>query len=250
LYYHARSYDPAIGRFVSADSVVPGAGALTVAPSDATAAAAWAQRGGGPANPQELNRYSYALNNPVRFGDPTGHCIEPLSGIMCVGGALLAKFLFDVVVVVVGGALIYDSVNQMVDEPADSNAGEQADPDAGISVSPKVQEIPEEDLPTRASSGRATNVAGYAPDQPLPRNEDGEPIPSSSYPHTQLGVRTSKTTGETYRQTREWNEGRRRVKRTDWTDHRRPKQHTNPYDHYDEPNPTGGTPRGGKAHPR
>jgi RHS repeat-associated protein len=73
LYYHARSYDPAIGRFVSADSVVSGAGALTVAPSDATAAAAWAAGGGGPADPQALNRYSYVNNNPVNQIDPTGH---------------------------------------------------------------------------------------------------------------------------------------------------------------------------------
>jgi hypothetical protein len=27
----------------------------------------------GPQNPQALNRYSYVLNNPVRYTDPTGH---------------------------------------------------------------------------------------------------------------------------------------------------------------------------------
>jgi hypothetical protein len=27
----------------------------------------------GPANPQALNRYSYVLNNPLRYTDPTGH---------------------------------------------------------------------------------------------------------------------------------------------------------------------------------
>src|SRR5688572_4912224 len=27
----------------------------------------------GPANPQALNRYSYVLNNPLRYVDPTGH---------------------------------------------------------------------------------------------------------------------------------------------------------------------------------
>ena len=49
-YYNARYYDPGIGRFVSADTVVP-----------------------NPANPQSLNRYSYVLNNPLRYTDPTGH---------------------------------------------------------------------------------------------------------------------------------------------------------------------------------
>ncbi|WP_423222644.1 RHS repeat-associated core domain-containing protein [Candidatus Amarolinea aalborgensis] len=50
LFYNARWYDPVIGRFISADTIVP-----------------------QPGNPQSLNRYSYALNNAVRFTDPTGH---------------------------------------------------------------------------------------------------------------------------------------------------------------------------------
>ena len=48
---NARYYLPEIGRFVSADSIV----------SD-------------PANPQSFNRYAYALNSPVNFTDPSGHC--------------------------------------------------------------------------------------------------------------------------------------------------------------------------------
>jgi RHS repeat-associated protein len=74
LYYHARYYDPVLARFVSADTIVPGAGSLTLAPHDAVAASAWAAGGGGPANAQDLNRYSYGLNNPVKNTDPTGHC--------------------------------------------------------------------------------------------------------------------------------------------------------------------------------
>jgi len=49
--YHARLYDPALGRFISADTIVP----------DYT-------------NPQALNRYSYVYNNPLRYNDPSGHC--------------------------------------------------------------------------------------------------------------------------------------------------------------------------------
>ena len=48
-YYGARYYDPLIGRFVSAD---PWSGDLN--------------------NPQTLNKYSYVLNNPLRYVDPTG----------------------------------------------------------------------------------------------------------------------------------------------------------------------------------
>jgi RHS repeat-associated protein len=49
-YYNARYYDPVIGRFISSDTVVP-----------------------DPKNPQCLNRYSYCLNNPLRYVDPSGH---------------------------------------------------------------------------------------------------------------------------------------------------------------------------------
>lgn len=53
LYYGARFYVPGIGRFASADTIVP-----------------------NPANPQSYNRYSYVHNNPLNLTDPTGHCAE------------------------------------------------------------------------------------------------------------------------------------------------------------------------------
>ena len=52
--YKARFYDAALGRFISADTVVP-----------------------NPGNPQDLNRYAYAANNPLRYVDPTGHWYGP-----------------------------------------------------------------------------------------------------------------------------------------------------------------------------
>jgi len=51
--YGARPYDPALGRFLQADTIVP-----------------------DPANPQSLNRYSYTLGNPLRYTDPSGHIAE------------------------------------------------------------------------------------------------------------------------------------------------------------------------------
>jgi RHS repeat-associated protein len=48
--YNARYYDPAIGRFLSADTIVP-----------------------DPTDPQNYNRYSYTINNPLKYTDPTGH---------------------------------------------------------------------------------------------------------------------------------------------------------------------------------
>ena len=49
MYYGARFYDGALGRFISPDTIVP-----------------------EPGNPQALNRYAYVLNNPVRYTDSTG----------------------------------------------------------------------------------------------------------------------------------------------------------------------------------
>ena len=50
IYMNARYYMPGIGRFISADTIVP-----------------------EPANPQSFNRYAYALNNPIKYNDPSGH---------------------------------------------------------------------------------------------------------------------------------------------------------------------------------
>lgn len=57
MYYGARYYDAQLGRFISADTIVPSA-----------------------ANPQNLNRYSYVLNNPLRYRDPSGHCMDDGGG--------------------------------------------------------------------------------------------------------------------------------------------------------------------------
>jgi RHS repeat-associated protein len=49
LFYNARWYDPALGRFTQPDTIIPNAG-----------------------DPQSWDRYAYVLNNPLRYVDPTG----------------------------------------------------------------------------------------------------------------------------------------------------------------------------------
>jgi RHS repeat-associated protein len=50
-YFNARYYDPAIGTFISPDTLVP-----------------------DPANVWDYNRFMYARGNPMKYNDPTGHC--------------------------------------------------------------------------------------------------------------------------------------------------------------------------------
>ncbi|MGI6379490.1 MAG: RHS repeat-associated core domain-containing protein [Anaerolineae bacterium] len=57
----ARWYDALTGRWLSADTIIPGAG-----------------------NPQSLNRYSYCLNNPLAYVDPSGHWLETAWDIACI----------------------------------------------------------------------------------------------------------------------------------------------------------------------
>ena len=58
IYMNARYYLPEVGRFISADTIVP-----------------------DPKDPQTYNRYSYVLNNPVKYTDPSGHCAGSPDGI-------------------------------------------------------------------------------------------------------------------------------------------------------------------------
>jgi RHS repeat-associated protein/uncharacterized repeat protein (TIGR01451 family) len=68
LYYHARYYDPTLGRFISPDSIVP-----------------------EPGNPQSFNRFAYVYNNPLKYTDPTGHWIESAVDI-----AFIAYDIWDI----------------------------------------------------------------------------------------------------------------------------------------------------------
>jgi RHS repeat-associated protein len=66
-YYNARYYDPELGRFVQADSTIPSA-----------------------RDPQAFNRYSYVVNNPLKYVDPSGNLpFLAIVAIVAVAGAAI-----------------------------------------------------------------------------------------------------------------------------------------------------------------
>ena len=72
-------------------------------------------------------------------------------------------------------------------------------------------------------------------------------VPDTDAPHTQLGVKEERK-GK-YPQAREFDKHGNPVRDIDFTDHGRPKNHSNPHQHEHLPNPTGGTPGRGGAKP-
>jgi RHS repeat-associated protein len=69
MYYNARWYDSALGRFTSADTIVP-----------------------QPGNPQDWDRYGYTRNSPENFSDPSGH--RPCEGDLneCLSESSFERF--------------------------------------------------------------------------------------------------------------------------------------------------------------
>ena len=84
-YFGARYYDPAQGRFITPDTIVQ-----------------------SPGDPQSLNRYAYARNNPLAFVDPTGHGFfsELFGFIADIFEALFAAFVGAVVTVFTGNPVL------------------------------------------------------------------------------------------------------------------------------------------------
>jgi RHS repeat-associated protein len=88
-YYGSRYYDPVLGRFIQPDTMVP-----------------------DPSDSQQLNRYSYVNNNPLKYTDPTGHIAEWVIAAAvyilvsaAVGAATAAATGGDIGKGAVGGAL-------------------------------------------------------------------------------------------------------------------------------------------------
>ncbi|MBE7458733.1 MAG: hypothetical protein HS102_19295 [Planctomycetia bacterium] len=80
VYMQTRHYDPALGRFIMADSIPMGA-----------------------FSPQGLNRYAYCTNDPVNFSDRTGKWLPILGAVLFAVGFYLGTVLAEEVAADIGG---------------------------------------------------------------------------------------------------------------------------------------------------
>lgn len=138
VYLHARYYDPYLGRFMAADT----------------------------ANPTEpgvgVNRYAYALNNPYKYTDPTGHfaMLVPLIPILAeaaANAALATAAILTTVAVVDATVHTPPSQPHAADEPV-SAPPQTATGDVATSPPPQMPWVP----PSFAVPGSAAAAAATA----------------------------------------------------------------------------------------
>lgn len=82
-YYGGRYYDPVLARFISPDPFIQ-----------------------APGNPQNLNRYSYVLNNPVNFTDPSGFFFKSIGKFFSKVFSAIVDNLPAIIIGVVAAAAV------------------------------------------------------------------------------------------------------------------------------------------------
>jgi len=119
--YHARFYDPYLNRWAQPDSIIP------------------------DGNPQSLNRYSYTLDNPIRYNDPTGHRNCEEDGFNCPGSGSSGNSSS-------GGSGSSGKVANPIKPPDTYDSGQQERP--SIPVDPTNQQPKSDNLPSAVSKTR------------------------------------------------------------------------------------------------
>jgi len=186
---NARLYDPALGRFLSPDPYVQ-----------------------SPDNSQNFNRYSYCLNNPLRYSDPTGMLTwnDVIAGVALVGGAVL-EFIPLGWTQVVGTSLIVAgfghfayTIDQM-QSPNNQKSWDQASNDAGINFSgsinfngPTAKERNYNNTPIinieslNQDNNGGGNITGASGGSPVPQAQTG-PTATFSYYLSLTSVKQTNT---------------------------------------------------------
>jgi RHS repeat-associated protein len=184
LYYHARYYDPALARFVSADTIIPGQ-----------------EDNAGTANPQNLNRYSYVNNNPLRYTDATGHC--PFCAALAVpllvvsAPAWVVPVAIGVAVVATAAVVAYVAVQVVHNADTPVNPDAEAEPKAPLKAPPgtDVTDTPSQGAAKRAAD-RAAGIGKHGqrtPERQVPlrpgaQSPQGDPGERTEYENPENGA--------------------------------------------------------------
>jgi hypothetical protein len=207
MFYNARYYDPALGRFISADSVVPGSAsgsmdgvalkALTVdfhepgfvsTLNDENQLPFWFQMSNeqkqkagspwGPQNPQALNRYSYVQNNPLKYTDPTGHTsvidiIQVVVVVVVVVSVVLAADIPRQADLLPPLSIDLGMSNSPISDSATVNESRWEERETTSGGTVRVRPLSNKEVRDRGLH-REKAKQGYAPDDVLYEDEDGE----------------------------------------------------------------------------
>ena len=176
-----------------------------------------------------FNRYAYANNNPYKYIDPDGN-----ENRMAVSAAADTRAFTS-------GKISRGELSGRMTARAAAARTVLRNTPAGRTVN-AVLTVASIVLNESSDDSGGERTA----DDPLPRDENGNPVPESDNPHTQLG--TKKGRKGSYPQGREFGANGEHVKDIDFTDHGRG-DHPNPHEHPIVPNETGGTPKRGPARP-
>lgn len=168
-----------------------------------------------------LNLYTFVRNNPLRYQDPDGQFAFAIPLFCIAFGEGIA--ISTTTLSIIGGALAGCAIGWAVHE---------------VDAWSDTRYLHEKEEENKSKDDRKRWPV-YAPDRPLPLDEDGKHVPDTDVPHTQLGTRNGEK-GK-YPQAREFDENGRPVRDIDFTDHGRPDKHPFPHQHRWKENPTGGT---------
>ena len=148
-FYNARYYDPQLGRFTQADTLVQ-----------------------APADPQTLNRYSYVSNNPVRFVDPSGY-----GWFKKFIAAVAAIFVAIVVTIATDGCILCGVAAGASTYAAISSSGSEAKTGSG-GAPPHTASFPS---PATTNSPSLLQGADSPPEAPLLGQPPARAPPPSSW---------------------------------------------------------------------
>ena len=150
VYYGQRYYDPQLARWLTTDP----AGFV-----------------------DGDNLYAYLFNNPFRYADPDGRFVVALP--LFIWGAAGVSLALPTIATVVTTVVVSTAVWYAADTAC--RAFDRY-------LSHKLNQVQVTDSTEEKGKKKKFNI--YAPDRPLPQDKDGNPIPDTDAPHTQLGTKT------------------------------------------------------------